>query len=123
MTSENCRHKGSGEKANERIREEVGARIVSKIVKPGEMGWTHGQNVRREIAENISDRETRMLQKTRKSTAMMGGLCEERSKKGRGGRKVERKGQTNNNEWFGVTTVLASPLQNGNDRKNKTRTF
>ena len=29
----------------------------------------------------------------RKTTAKMGGLCEERSEKGRGGRKVERKGQ------------------------------
>ena len=35
MTSENWRHKESGEKENERIREEVGARIVCKIVKPG----------------------------------------------------------------------------------------
>ena len=32
-------------------------------------------------------------QKTRKTTAKMGGLCEERPGKGRGGRKVERKGQ------------------------------
>ena len=34
-----------------------------------------------------------MLKKTRKITAKMGGLCEERPKKGRGGRKMERKGQ------------------------------
>ena len=33
------------------------------------------------------------LQKTRKTTAEMGGLCEERTKKGREGRKMERKGQ------------------------------
>ena len=57
------------------------------------MGWTHGQNERREITEKIRDKETRRLQKTRKTTAKMGGLCEERSEKGRGGRKVERKGQ------------------------------
>ncbi len=37
--------------------------------------------------------ETRRLQKTEKTTAKMGGLSEERSEKGRGGRKVERKGQ------------------------------
>ena len=29
----------------------------------------------------------------RKTTAKMGGLCEEMSEKGRGGRKVEREGQ------------------------------
>ena len=29
----------------------------------------------------------------RKTTAKMGGLCEERSEKGRGGRQVEREGQ------------------------------
>ena len=32
------------------------------------------------------DKDTRRLQKTRKTTAKMGGLCEERSEKGRGGR-------------------------------------
>ena len=38
------------------------------------------------------DKEAR-FRKTRKTTAKMGGLCEERSEKSRGGRKVERKGQ------------------------------
>ncbi len=33
----------------------------------------------------------RRLQKARKTTAKMGGLCEERSEKGRGGRNVDRK--------------------------------
>ena len=33
------------------------------------------------------------LQKTRKTTGKMGGLCEERYEKGREGRKMERKGQ------------------------------
>ena len=54
---------------------------------------THGQNERLEITEKIRDNEARWLHKTRKTTAKMGGLCEERPEKGRGGRKVERKGQ------------------------------
>ena len=37
------------------------------------MGWTHGQNERREIL----DKEARRLQKTRKTRAKMGGLCGE----------------------------------------------
>ena len=37
--------------------------------------------------------DTRRLQKTRKTTAKLGGLCEERSMNGRGWRKVGRKGQ------------------------------
>ena len=41
------------------------------------------------MTENILDKEARWLQKTRKATAKMGGLCEDRSEKGRGGRKVE----------------------------------
>ena len=57
------------------------------------MGRMHGQNERWQITEKIWDKEARRLQKTRKTTAKMGGLCEERSEKGRGGRKVERKGQ------------------------------
>ena len=43
------------------------------------------------MTENIRDKEARRFQKTRKTTAKMGGLCEERSEKGRGGSKVERK--------------------------------
>ena len=51
------------------------------------MGWIHGQNERQEeIIEKIGGNETRRLRKTRKTTAKMGGLGEERSKKGRGGR-------------------------------------
>ena len=57
------------------------------------MGWTHGQNESREITEKITDKEARRFQKTRKTKAEMGGLCEEGSEKGRGGRIVERKGQ------------------------------
>ena len=55
------------------------------------------QNERREITEKIRDKETRRLHKTRKTTAKMGGLCEERSKKGRGGRKVEKMPTTGSN--------------------------
>ena len=42
------------------------------------MGWTYGQNERGEITEKIRDKETMRLQKTRKITAKMGGLSEER---------------------------------------------
>ena len=54
------------------------------------MGLIHGQNERREPSEQIRDKEARRFQKTRKTTAK---LPEERPEKGRGGRKVERKGQ------------------------------
>ena len=58
------------------------------------MGWTHGQNEGRQITEKRLDKETRNLQKMRKTTAKMGGLPEgtlhsERQRKN----KVERKGQ------------------------------
>ena len=55
------------------------------------VGWAHGQNERREINEKIRDKETGGLQKTRKTTAKMEELCEERSRKGRGGRKSGEK--------------------------------
>ncbi len=48
---------------------------------------------RREIIEKILDKEARKLQKTRKNTAKIGGLCEERSEKGKGGGQLEREGQ------------------------------
>ena len=69
------------------LREEVGTKAcrVGKIVK-SRMKWA-GHMVR------IRDKEARRFQKTRKTTTNMGRLCEERSEKGRGGRKVERKGQ------------------------------
>ena len=57
------------------------------------MGWTHGQNEIRYITEKLRDKEARRFQKTRKTTPKIGGLREEKSEKGRGGRKVERKGQ------------------------------
>ena len=57
------------------------------------MGWTRGQNERREIPEKIRDKEARRLRKTRNTTAKMGGLSEEISETGRGERKVERKDQ------------------------------
>ena len=90
------------------------------------MGWTRGKKERREIIENIGDKETRRLPKARKTTAKMGGLSEERSKKGRGGRKDERKRQQ---QWAmeNITKVAeqrsdnwsASPIQKGFKRKNK----
>ena len=45
------------------------------------------------MTENIREKEARWLQNTRKATAKMGGLCEERSEQCRGGRNVERKCQ------------------------------
>ena len=48
-----------------------------------EMDWTGGRNERREITKKIRGKETKRLQKTRKTTAWMGGLSEDRSKKGR----------------------------------------
>ena len=59
--------------------------IVGKIVN-SRIKWA-GHMVR------IRDKGSRRFQKTRKTTTKMGGLCEEISEKGRGGRKVERKGQ------------------------------
>ena len=65
----------------------------SWLVSPdGKYGNTVS-NDRREITEKIRDKEARRFQKTRKATAKMGGLCQEISEKGRGGRKVEGKGQ------------------------------
>ena len=73
-------------------REEIGTDtcIAGRTVEPDEMGSTHGQKERRKIIEKSRDRQ---LQKTRTTTAKMGGLSEERPKKGRGRSKVERKGQ------------------------------
>ena len=93
------------------------------------MSWTPGQNERREITETISDKEARRLPKMRKITVKMGGLREERSQKGRGGWKVERKGQqqgpmeTNYKNSRKVTIIPASPLQKGNQGKNKMYTM
>ena len=56
------------------------------------MGWTHGTNEWWQTTEK-SREEARRLQKTRKTTAKMGGQCEERFEKGKGGRKMERTGQ------------------------------
>ena len=78
------------------LREEVGTKacIVGKIVK-SRMKWA-GHMVRMKddkLPKRARDKEARRFQKTRKTTAKMGGLCEERPEKGRGGRKMERKGQ------------------------------
>ena len=45
------------------------------------------------LPKRAETKEARRFQKTRKTTAKMGGLYEERSEKGRGGRTMERKGQ------------------------------
>ena len=78
------------------MREEVGTKacIVAKIVK-SRMKWAghNGQNEIWSITETIRYKEARRLQKTRKTTAKMGGLSKEIYQKGRGGRKVQRKGQ------------------------------
>ena len=46
--------------------------------KPCEISWTHGVNEKQKITEENWDKETRSLQETRKTTAKMGGLPEER---------------------------------------------
>ena len=56
------------------------------------------------MTENIRYKEARWLQKTRKVTAKMGGLCEERPKKGRGGRKWREKAN-NRDQWKRITKV------------------
>ena len=98
------------------------------------MGWPHGQNERRDITEKSWYKQVRRLQKTRKIRAIlkMGGLCEERSEKGRGGRQGERKGQQPRPIAFffffffltkvavcGLTTRSASPQKKLNQGKNK----
>ena len=90
------------------------------------MGRAYSENERREIAEKIWDKEARRLQKTRKTTSKMGGMCEKRSKKGRGGRKVERKCQR---QWAMEKIMKKAvrrsdnwpgwPLRKGNRRTNK----
>ena len=78
------------------LREEVGTKafIVGKIVK-SRIKWA-GHMVRMKYDKLPKRAETNMHEcsrKTRKTTAKMGGLCEERSEKGRVGRKMERKGK------------------------------
>ena len=70
-------------------REEIGTNGLygwQNSKQPDELGWIHSQN-------EMSREETWRLWETRKTTAKMGGLCEERSKESIGGRTVERKGQ------------------------------
>ena len=57
------------------------------------MGWTHGQNETERLPKKIWDKEAMRLQTPRRTASEMGALCGERFKKGRGRRKVERKGQ------------------------------
>ena len=78
------------------LREEVGTKacIVGRIVK-SRMKWA-GHMVRMKEDKLPKRAETKKqdgCQETGNTTAKMGGLCEERSEKGRGGRKMERKDQ------------------------------
>ena len=78
------------------LREEVGTKacIVGKIVKSRMKLAGHMVRMKDDkLPKKIRDKEARRFQKTRKTTVKMGGLCEEISEKGKGGRKVERKGQ------------------------------
>ena len=71
----------------------------------------------------------RRFQKTRKTTARMGGLCEERSEKGRGGKKWREKAN-NRDKWkqnYKSSRTAERrvdqphPLHKGNQRKNKNK--
>ena len=70
------------------------------------MGWTQGQNERRELTENIRDKEARWLQKTRKTTDKMGGVCEKRPTTGTNGN------ETQEYPYIGVNNRPASSLHN-----------
>ena len=60
---------------------------------PGSLACESTTELSRSTTEYMTVLQARRFRKMRKTTAMMGGLCEERSEKGRGGRKVEGKGQ------------------------------
>ena len=60
------------------------------------MNRTHDQNERRCIAEEIRDKEARRFQKTRMTTAIMRGLCEEIYEKSRGEKKWREKDNNEN---------------------------
>ena len=58
------------------------------------MKWAgHMVRMKYDILPKRSETKKQGFRKKRKTTAKMGGLREVRSEKGRGGRKVERKGQ------------------------------
>ena len=48
--------------------------VETKVCIADKTGWTYGKTERRDNTENICDKGTRRLQKTRKATAKMGGL-------------------------------------------------
>ena len=75
------------------VREEIGTEvyIVGKTIRIKLAG--HMVIMIERMPKKIRDKETRSLQKIRKTTAKMGGLSEERPENGRGKRQVERKGQ------------------------------
>ena len=89
------------------MRDEVGTKacIVCKIVK-SRMKWA-GHLVRMKddkLLKRAEKKEERRFLKTRKTTAKTGGLCEERSEKGRGGRKWREKAN-NRDRWKQITKV------------------
>ena len=48
------------------------------------MGWTHGQNEKTRDYRKDQRQRSKKVQKMKKTTANVGGLCEERSEKGKG---------------------------------------
>ena len=90
------------------LREEVGTKacIVGRIVKSRRNGLDiiYGPNERGQTTEKSRDKEARRFQITRKTTATMEGLCEERSEKGRRGREWREK-SNNRDRWKLITKV------------------
>ena len=60
------------------LKEEVVTEAGKETNEPDEMGWTHGQNERRNNDKKMRDCERRRLQHTRKTPAKMGGLSAQR---------------------------------------------
>ena len=78
------------------LRDKVGTKgcIVGKIVKSQMKGAGHMTRMKDERLQNISETKKQdCCKKTRKTKAKLGGLCEERPEKNRGGRKVGRTDQ------------------------------
>ena len=71
------------------------------------MGWTHGQKERRMIRK-----ETWRLQETRKNTAMVGELSEDRREKGTDGKKPTTGSDWKNNKIIrcGLPLVLCPAI-------------
>ena len=78
--------------------------IVGRIVKSW-MKWAGNMLIMKD------ERNYPRQKKSRKTTAEMGGLCEERAEKGGGGRTVERKGQQQG-PMEKITKVAVQPCDN-----------